>query len=199
VEFLPASASSDIEVESIQQKGGVVSMIKKALVRVSLAGLTMCGVSTSTAMAQDSLFRSDIIGSNPQTIIAGVQSGGAPWTVERGSAVLNDEGKLRVTLRDLILPSVGSPGPVTSVSASLVCGGAGGAVMATTDPVPLSADGNADIDARITVPGSCFAPAVLVRAAAFNGNLLPQPGPWIAGTGFTALPNSAQHKDGDGN
>ena len=85
-------------------------MFKKAFVRLSLVGLTMYGMSTPTVMAQDSLFRSDIIGSNPQTIIAGVQSGGARWTVERGSAVLNDEGKLLVTLRNLILPSVGSPG-----------------------------------------------------------------------------------------
>jgi len=172
-------------------------MIKKALGRVALVGLTMCGIFTSRVMAQDSLFRSAIIGSNPKTIIAGVQSGGAPWTVERGSAVLNDDGKLHVTLRDLILPNLGNPGPVTNVSASFVCGGAGGTVVATTDPVPLSGDGNADIDAKIAVPGPCFAPTVLVRAAGFNGNVLPQPGPWIAASG-TIVPNGSQDKDGDG-
>jgi hypothetical protein len=172
-------------------------MINKVIVRVTLVGLTMCGVSTSTVMAQEALFRSAIIGSNPKTIIAGVQSGGAPWTVERGSAVLSDDGKLRVILRDLVLTNLGNPGPVTSVSASLVCGGTGGTVVATTDPVSLSGDGNADIDAKIAVPGPCFAPTVLIQASGFNGNLLPQPGPWIAASGFATIPNGTEDKDRD--
>jgi hypothetical protein len=69
---------------------------------------------------------------------------------------------------------------VTNVSASLVCGGTGGTVVATTDPVALSADGNAEIQARTIVSGPCFGPVVLVRAV-FNGTTAP----WIAGTGFT--------------
>ena len=160
----------------------------KSLVRVALLGATMCGVLASSAMAQESLFRSTIIGSNPGIIIAGVQSGGAPWTVQRGSAVLNDAGRLHVELRDLILPQLkGQPGPVTSVSASLVCGGAGGVVVATTDAAPLSTDGNAEIEAQISISSPCFAPIVLIRAAGFNGTPLPQPGPWIAATGFVAF------------
>jgi hypothetical protein len=67
-------------------------------------------------------------------------------------------------------------------------------VVATTDPVPLSGDGNADIEAGIKLPDNCFGPIVLVRAAGFNGNLLPQPGPWIAATGFTS---SSKHDDND--
>jgi len=175
-------------------------MITKVFVRAALLGTMLCAAFTSGAMAQESLFRSTIIGSNPKTIIAGVQSGGAPWTVQRGSAVLNREGRLRVEVRDLILPSLGNPGPVTNVSASLVCGGAGGTVVATTDAVTLSGDGNAEIDAQISAPGVCFAPIVLVRAAGFNGNLLPQPGPWIAATGFVSVPdNSQDDKDEHGN
>jgi hypothetical protein len=94
----------------------------------------------------------------------------------------------------LILPNLGNPGPVTNVSASLVCGGSGGTVVATTDPVPLSGDGNAEIEAGITLPDTCFGPIVLVRAAGINGNLLPQAGPWIAATGFTG---SSEHDDKD--
>src|SRR5437016_5601085 len=56
-------------------------------------------------------FLSPIVGSNPGVTIAGVKSGGAPWVVSHGFAVLNDEGRLRVELRGLILPSVGTPGP----------------------------------------------------------------------------------------
>jgi len=162
-------------------------MIKKVLIKAALLGTTMCGLLTSSMMAQDASFRSTIIGSNPHTIIAGVQSGGAPWTVRHGSVNLNSDGRLHLEVKDLILPALGNAGPVTGVSASLVCGGAGGAVVATTDAVPLSSNGNAELEARISVSSTCFAPIILVRAAAFNGTPLPQPGPWIAATGFVSL------------
>src|SRR6266403_3348135 len=61
-------------------------------------------------------FLSPIVGSNPNVTIAGVKSGGAPWMVSHGFAALNDEGRLRVDLRGLILPSVGTPGPLTAVA-----------------------------------------------------------------------------------
>ena len=172
-------------------------MIIKAATKVALLG-AMSAVFTSNLMSQDFLFRSNIVGSNPKTIIAGVQSGGAPWTVQRGSARLNDDGRLRVELRDLILPNLGNPGPVTNVSASLVCGGAGGTVVATTDPVPLSGDGNAEIEGKISSSGVCFAPIVLIQAAGFNGTLLQQPGPWIAATGFAQVPDASGDKEDEG-
>jgi hypothetical protein len=154
--------------------------MNKVVARAVLAGGLLAGVFVFSALAEELLFRSTLIGSNPNTLIGGVPSGGAPWTVRSGSAVLDGDGRLRVEVRDLILPKLGNPGPVTSVSASLVCGGTGGAVVATTDAVPLSADGNAEIESRINIPSTCFGPVVLVRAV-FNG----KPGPWIAGTGFT--------------
>jgi hypothetical protein len=133
-------------------------------------------------------FLSPIVGSNPGVTIAGVKSGGAPWVVSRGFAVLNDEGRLRVNLRGLILPSVGTPGPVTAVAASLVCGDV---VAATTDSVLLSVEGNAEIRAKLQVPSPCLGTMLLIRAAAFNGTPLLSPGPWIAATGLV--------KDSDSN
>ena len=50
------------------------------------------------------------------------------------------------------------------VAASLVCGGSGGTVAASTKAVPLSAAGNAEIEDTLTLPMSCMAPVVLVRA-----------------------------------
>jgi len=107
---------------------------------------------------------------------------------QHGFAVLNDEGRLRVDLRGLILPSVGTPGPVTAVAASVVCGDA---VAATTDSVLLSVDGNAEIHAKLQLSSPCLGTIVLIRAAAFNGTPLPAPGPWIAATGLV--------KDSDSN
>src|SRR5260370_11575603 len=120
-------------------------MISTVFVRAVLLGGLLAGVFVLSAMAEGFLFRSTIIGSNPNTVIGGVPSGGAPWTVQRGSASLNDDGRLRVEVRDLILPNPRNPGPVTTISASLVCGGPGAAVVGTTDPVPPSEDCNARV------------------------------------------------------
>jgi hypothetical protein len=112
-----------------------------------------------------------------------VDSAGSPWTVKSGSASLGASGKLRVRVRELILPATGDAGPVTAVSASLVCGGSGGTVQSETASVPLSTKGNANLHGHIAVPSLCFAPVVLVHIAATNGSPIPQPGPWIAATG----------------
>jgi hypothetical protein len=158
-----------------------ISKVKK---RAAVAVILACFVSNLFAVgtvADDIAFLSPIVGSNPGVTIAGVKSGGAPWVVNHGFAVLNDEGRLRADLRGLILPDLGTPGPVTAVAASVVCGNA---MAATTDSVPLSVDGNAEIYAKLQVPSPCFGTLVLIRAAAFNGTPLPAPGPWIAATGL---------------
>ena len=135
------------------------------------------------AMAQPIQLHSTLAGNNPKIVIGGVESAGSPWTVKNGLASLDATGKLHVRVRDLILPSTGDAGPVTAVSASLVCGGSGGTVQSETAPVPLSTKGNANLHGHIAVPAVCFGPVVLVHIAAANGNPIPQPGPWIAATG----------------
>jgi hypothetical protein len=152
--------------------------IRPAMAIISCFASCLFAVST---VADEIGFLSPIVGSNPGVTVAGVKSGGAPWEVNRGFAVLNDDGRLRVDLRGLILLSVGTPGPVTAVVASVVCGDA---VAATTDSVLLSVDGNAEIHAKLQVPSPCLGTIVLIRAAAFNGSPLPAPGPWIAATGL---------------
>lgn len=135
-------------------------------------------------------FESSIVGSTPGATIGGVASGGAPWIVARGQAFVNGNGKLEVEVHGLLLTTgapanlVGTTGPVQMVAASLVCGGSGGAVAASTDGVPLSGEGNARIEEKITVPATCAAPSVLLRA--FNNAAAPgsQLGPFIAVTGF---------------
>ena len=152
--------------------------------RAALTVLLSCFVSGLFAggtIADEIAFLSPIVGSNPGVTIAGVKSGGAPWVVNHGLAVLNDDGRLRTDVRGLILPNLGNPGPVTAVAASVVCGDA---VAATSDSVPLSVDGNAEIHAKLQAPSPCLGAIVLIRAAAFNGTPLPAPGPWIAATGL---------------
>ena len=162
-------------------------------VRAAMA-IISCFVSCLFALstvADEIAFLSPIVGSNPGVTIAGVKSGGAPWVVNHGFAVLNDDGRLRADVRGLILPSLGSAGPVTAIAASVVCGDA---VAATSDSVALSVDGNAEIHAKLQVPSPCLGTIVLIRATAFNGTPLPAPGPWIAATGLTKGSDSDQDK-----
>jgi hypothetical protein len=152
--------------------------------RTAVAMILSCFVSGLFALstvADEIAFLSPIAGSNPGITIAQIGSGGAPWMIDHGFAILNERGRLRVEVRGLILPSLGTTGPVTAVAASVVCGDA---VAATSDSVPLSADGNAEIHAKLQVPSPCLGTIVLIRAAAFNGAPLPTPGPWIAATGL---------------
>jgi len=157
-----------------------MSKIAKTIVRLGTIGPALFAVG---AMAQPIQLHSTLAGNNPGIVIGGVKSAGSPWTVKDGVASLDATGKLRVRVRNLILPATGDAGPVTAVSASLVCGGSGGTVQAETAPVPLSTKGNANLRGHIAVPSICFGPVVLVHIAAANGNSIPQPGPWIAATG----------------
>ncbi len=128
---------------------------------------------------------STLIGSSPGQSVGGVPSAGAAWAVSKAHVTLNGGGHLQLAVHGLILPSTGDTGPVSQVSASLVCGGSGGTVVATTAAVPLSTSGDAHIHEKITLPASCIAPVILVRAAVVNGTTPAQP-PFIAVSGFNS-------------
>jgi hypothetical protein len=147
-------------------------------------------------------FNSSVVGSSPGTMVGGVPSGGAPWVVNQGSAQISPNGQLEVDVTGLLLglgapPNlVGTVGPVQMVAASLVCGGSGGTVVASTGAVFLDASGRADIQDVIAVPASCIAPSILIRIfnpAAPAGSQL---GAFIASTGIAAGTNAA-NQDND--
>lgn len=137
----------------------------------------VAGMFAISTFAEELTFVAPVLGSNPGITIAGVPSGGAPWVVKHAFAVLTDDGRLRVDVRGLILPSTGNTGPVTEVSASVVCSDT---VAATSVAVPLTKDGNAEIHAKLQVPSPCFGTVILVRVAGVNDTTLSAPGPWIA-------------------
>lgn len=97
--------------------------------------------------------------------IHGATPGMAPWVLRRGSVLLRRDGRLRVKIRGLVIPTApanGTPGPVMTVSASLYCGD-DTAAADTTPAVPISRGGDARIADRLDLPAKCLAPAVLVH------------------------------------
>jgi hypothetical protein len=102
----------------------------------------------------------------------GVNPGGAPWVLKRGDVRLKRDGKLTLRVKGLVIPNPpgdGTPGPVTTISASLYCGAdADTAAADTTQQVPISRKGDGRIkDKSFNVPSTCLAPVILVHP---NGN-----------------------------
>lgn len=110
--------------------------------------------------------------------IHGVVRGGLPWQ-GGGDASLSRKGRFEARIRGLIIPGMGNPGPVTTITISLYCAPDSSTTAAfTTDPVPLSPQGNAFVRQHVTVPARCLAPVLLVHP---NGGAPA----YIAATGFT--------------
>jgi len=95
-------------------------------------------------------------------VIDGVTAGSAPWVLTRGDYTLYSNGVVQAEVRGLIIPALGTPGPVTEVDFALYCGGSTTAAAVTTS-TPLSTKGDASLVARVAVPTTCLAPQVLVE------------------------------------
>jgi hypothetical protein len=95
----------------------------------------------------------------------GVSPGGLPWALSAGNVRVKRDGKFDLRVKGLVIPAMGRPGPVTTISASLYCGPDSNTVAAgTTQRVPISSAGNARIfDRSLRVPHTCLAPEVLVH------------------------------------
>jgi hypothetical protein len=111
--------------------------------------------------------------------LLGATAGGVPWVLQSSEAKLRADGRLRVRIRGLLIPSgpgAGTTGPVKTVSVSLYCAG-NSTPVGTSDAVPLSSAGDARIETTVMLPAKCQIPALLVHP---NGAL----GVYIASSGL---------------
>jgi hypothetical protein len=112
--------------------------------------------------------------------LLGAAAGGAPWVLRSGDARLKRDGRLDIRIRGLVIPVApfnGTAGPVTTVSASLYCGG-NTTPVGTSTSFPISTDGNARITANFMLPATCLIPALLIHPNGANAV-------YIASSGFT--------------
>lgn len=137
----------------------------------------------SPAFAADFLDLEGMVGvpsGGPGFVIRGIPGAGAPWVIDRGTAVIDEKGNFRVKVRGLVLhptlvpPPNGGTNPVPFFIATLTCEGG---FVATIGPAPADVEGNSDILGTISLPSSCFGVIVLVRNAGGTQG-------WLAATGF---------------
>jgi hypothetical protein len=169
--------------------------IMKTLTTSAVGALLLAAIA-SPSQADDSGFvrwkkiigvaqAGDVVGNPPNT----VTGGGQPWSTLDGDVVVNlNEGSVYFEVRGLVLAggnSIGTPGAVTKVVGTLLCGLAAGetTTVISTKPVALSAQGNAEFSGSFsssTTGCSATDVAFLLVANAAKG-------PWI-GNGAVRVP-----------
>jgi hypothetical protein len=103
--------------------------------------------------------------------VAGISSGGLPWTTLGGRARVNlKTGQTAFNVTGLVLnggDATGTPGPVTQVKGTLVCNaGKPDQAVLDTATVPLSPEGNAEFIGNLGAVPACANPLFLIRIAA---------------------------------
>jgi hypothetical protein len=149
---------------------GIRLLIAAAL----LVALALGTVSTATA-SNRKVLSSTMTGIPTAGLsLFGVAGGGIPWVIDEGSATLTASGRLHVEVQGLVLATA-HVNPVPTGRAIVACGGV---AVATTDAVPFSSTGDAEVDAVMSLPSPCLAPAVFFAGVTANGDR------WFAVTGF---------------
>jgi hypothetical protein len=128
------------------------------------------------------VIESALFGSQPTgPTLFGVKPGGAPWVISRGEAEVRRDGRVRVRIRGLVIPTPPQSGtnPLSDIAATVFCGGT---AVGTTHAVPFSTAGDARIDEKLAtpLPMPCLVPAVLLNPA--PGGAIAA-GTYIAATG----------------
>lgn len=165
--------------------------MKRILLALSIFVLVPLASATISSADGPKIINNHVFGSTPNITIRGVVSGGAPWVVDNGKVQLDPSGRLKVRVKGLLIGEgalfsgdpvpanlVGTVATVTMVHAALTCGGPGSGVPFTitpTDAVPISSDGDFEINAHVSIPSVCAQPIVLIRIGTPA-----TPGPWIA-------------------
>jgi len=149
------------------------SFVAGLVLGVSALAATASASADSGGVPRSDILRAPLQGSQlSDPPLFGLTRGGAPWVISEGTARLRANGDLRVEVEGLIIPTTGV-NPVPRLSATVACNGI---ALPPTATVSFSTTGDAVIEAHLTLPSRCLAPAVLLNP---NGN----PAVYIAATG----------------
>jgi hypothetical protein len=144
----------------------------RLVLTLAVLGALAIGNVTSVAAGGAKVIDSELAGiPTPGLTINGVIGGGAPWVIDSGRARLFADGRLEVDINGLVL-AASRTNPVASGHAIVTCDGA---PAATTDNVPFSPSGDAQISTFVKLPVQCLAPAVFFTTGTDR---------WLAVTAF---------------
>jgi hypothetical protein len=113
--------------------------------------------------------------------IRGVDGGGLPWQLSSGSVDLRADGRLHVDVEGLVFaagPNQGTntiPAFKAIISCQTIDNGSATVSNISTGLFPASTTGDAEVDARVSLPSPCIAPIVFVTSPT---------GAWFAATGI---------------
>ena len=153
---------------------------------VSVVGVAASASTPGTVMKFDTMapVTGPYVGAaNP---IRNVPGGGLPWMIRVATGSLKSNGHLLVHVRGLVLaeqapvpPALQGTNPIPDFEAIVSCQSIGtdGSAVSTnvaTGQFAASADGNADINATVSLASPCIAPIVFVASPT---------GAWFAATG----------------
>ena len=148
--------------------------VRLAISTVVLAGLVLGGVSATVAGGPKGLDARMAGIPTGGLVLHGIAGGGVPWVIDEGRAKLFADGRLQVEVRGLVLASNGT-NPVGTGRAIVTCSSV---AVDSTDAVPFSPAGDADIDTTVDLPSTCLAPAVFFAGVTGAGDR------WFAVTGL---------------
>jgi hypothetical protein len=170
------------------------------MIWTALLTLPLAGAALAQEASDEPVRWSDIEGvitaqgvNNP--VSANINSGTFAWTARSGRARVDPRtGFMSFDVEGLVINGAafsGTPGPISAVTGTLVCGaGTGSEAAYDSPPVPLSARGNAAFSGQfVNGPVACDNPLFLVRIAVPQGAA----GRWIA----TGVQRSMGHRHHD--
>jgi hypothetical protein len=165
----------------------------KKFILIALATMVVFGAALSagnraTAKEPKILEFDSLVGLPPaytgaQNPIRGISGGGLPWSIGPSSGELKANGKLEITVNDLVFAAGPNAGKntVPAFRAIVSCLRSDGTIEnVMTDPFPATVatatdpGGDAEIEAKLVLPQPCIAPLVFVTSPG---------GAWFATTG----------------
>jgi hypothetical protein len=163
-------------------------LLSLALVLAFGAVFMSGGISQATAKEPKILEFDSMVGLPPaytgsQNPIRGIAGGGLPWSIGSSYGELKANGKLEITVNDLVFSAGPNTGKntVPTFRAIVSClASDGSTVNVTTEPFPATVatatdpGGDAKLEAKLSLPQPCIAPIVFVTSPG---------GAWFATTG----------------
>ncbi len=173
----------------------LVALLVAAATITPLAALSLVSAGSSDDLFESEGMRgvtTDFLGS--AGTIRTIPGPGAPWVIDEGEVRIDADGRLRVEVEGLVLdpatvpPPLGGTNPagITHFRAIVSClsvdqSGSPTVINVETDVngdllvMPTGVEGDAELDAMISLPDPCFGIIVFVTAPF---------GAWFAATGF---------------